>query len=89
MPLWLDLLRTPMAAPETASLRRLRLTWQGLCLSLAANVALLQPLEDVFGRAPVCLAAALMLATLCITILYLACKHRADCAFLDSPREDA
>lgn len=89
MPLWLDLLRTPMAAPETVALRRLRLTWQALCLTLAANVALLQPLEHVLGRAAACLAAALMIATLCVTILYLTRKHRADCAFLDSPGEDA
>ena len=44
MPLWLDMLRTPMAAPETRDLRRLRRIWQVLCLLLAASVAGLQPL---------------------------------------------
>ena len=38
MPLWLDLLCTPMAAPETRPLRRLRLAWQALCLTSAAVV---------------------------------------------------
>ena len=38
MPLWLDMLRTPMAAPETRDLRRLRRIWQVLCLLLAATV---------------------------------------------------
>ena len=45
MPLWLDLLRTPMAAPETRPLRRLRLAWQALCLTSAAVVGFFSTLR--------------------------------------------
>ena len=38
MPLWLDLLKTPMAAPETAELRGMRRTFQILCVASAVGV---------------------------------------------------
>lgn len=88
MPLWLDMLRTPMAAPETADLRRLRRTWQILCLLLGASVILLRPLLGLVGRAAPCAIAALLVAALLTTALYLARKHRADTAFLDAGGED-
>lgn len=88
MPLWLDMLRTPMAAPETADLRRLRRTWQILCLLLGASVLALQPLLRLLGRAAPCAIAALLVAALLTTALYLARKHRADTAFLDAAGED-
>ena len=72
MPLWLDMLRTPMAAPETAELRRLRRTWQILCLSLGASVLALQPLLNLLGRAAPCVIAALLVAALLTTALYIA-----------------
>src|SRR3546814_14217306 len=40
MPLWLDMLRTPMAAPETIRLRVMRLAWLSLCVALAGSVIL-------------------------------------------------
>ena len=82
MPLWLDLLRTPMAAPETASLRRLRLIWQMLCLSLAASILFLRPLRPAAGPAAPCGIAMLLVATLACTGVYLVRKHRADTAQL-------
>jgi hypothetical protein len=88
MPLWLDMLRTPMAAPETRGLRRLRLTWQMLCLSLGASVLGLEPLERWGGRAAPCAIAALLVATLLTTLLYLTRKHCADTAFLEPAGED-
>ena len=88
MPLWLDMLRTPMAAPETADLRRLRRTWQILCLLLGASVRALQPLLHLVGRAAPCAIAALLVAALLTTALYLARKHRADTAFLDAAGEN-
>src|SRR3546814_11714535 len=45
MPLWLDMLRTPMAAPETIRLRVIRLAWLSLCVSLAGLVILLDTSE--------------------------------------------
>src|SRR3546814_5729229 len=65
MPLWLDFLTTPMAAPETCGLRRLRYGWQALCLTLAASIVAQGELRELVGRlAPaatgVLLAAAVM-----------------------------
>lgn len=82
MPLWLDLLRTPMAAPETKRLRGLRLTWMALCAASASVVAFFKPLHHDLGRLAPVLAAPLLLATLLVTALYLTRKHRADEAFL-------
>lgn len=88
MPLWLDMLRTPMAAPETRELRRLRRTWQAMCLLLAASIVTLEPLMQVAGRAAPCAIAALLAATLLITAVYLARKGRADTAYLERAGED-
>lgn len=84
MPLWLDLLRTPMAAPETRSLRRLRHAWQALCLSSALVVGFLAPLRHALGRPAPIAAAALLCATLVLTWIYLSRKNRADAAYLDA-----
>jgi len=83
MPLWLDLLRTPMAAPETATLRRMRFIWQALCVSCALVVGLFSPLRHIVGRAAPIGAALLLCVTAGYTSLYLVRKHRADRAFLD------
>lgn len=83
MPLWLDLLRTPMAAPETPSLRRMRLTWQTLCLSSALVVGLFRPFHSVAGQLAPLTAAVLLIVTLGWTVLYLVRKHHADSVFLD------
>lgn len=83
MPLWIDLLLTPMAAPETPSLRRLRLTWQILCLSSALVVGLFTPFHHVVGRLAPLVAALLLFITVAWTVLYLVRKQRADIAILD------
>lgn len=82
MPLWLDLLRTPMAAPETPALRRMRLTWQALCLTCAAVVGLFAQVHAALGRAAPCAAAALLLGAVLYTWAYLGRKRAADDAFL-------
>jgi hypothetical protein len=84
MPLWLDLLRTPMAAPETRPLRLLRRAWQALCLTSAAVVGFFSTLRHAIGRPAPIVAGALLFATLCLTWVYLSRKHRADTAFLDA-----
>src|SRR3546814_5955598 len=60
MALWLDMLRTPMAAPETARLRTMRLSWLALCVTLAGAVTLLDQLRGRIGRAAPCLIAVLL-----------------------------
>lgn len=88
MPLWLDMLRTPMAAPETRTLRRIRLIWQALCVSLGASILGLHPLLRQFGRAASAAIAVLLVAVLATTALYLVRKHRADAAFLEAIGEE-
>ena len=87
MPPWLELLRTPMAAPESRSLRRMRYTWQGLCLSLALGVGLFTPFHRMAGQLAPILVAILLLATALYTWLYLARKQRIDKAFLERAGE--
>ena len=82
MPLWLDLLRTPMAAPETRALRRMRFVWQGLCIALALSAGLFSPLQDAFGPAAPCLVAILLVTTALYGALYLVRKPHADQAYL-------
>jgi len=83
MPLWLDMLRTPMAAPETTALRRMRLTWQLLCLALAISIIWHEQLRGAFGRAVPCATAALLVATGLWTLVYLMRKHRADTDYIE------
>lgn len=82
MPLWLDLLRTPMAAPETRSLRRMRLTWQGLCIGTAVAAGCFRPLHRLLGDRATLVVAVLLAAVIAYGALYFACKHRADNAYL-------
>lgn len=87
MPLWLDLLRTPMAAPESAGLRRMRLVWQRLCLSVALLVGFFARVHSALGRAAPCLAAGLLVAAALYTLLYVRRKNAADIAFLEGTGE--
>ncbi len=87
MPLWLDLLRTPMAAPETPALRRMRRTWQGLCLSVALVVAFFTQIHTAIGRGAPCFVAALLVGTCLYTWLYVRRKNAADSAFLERAGE--
>jgi len=84
---WLDMLRTPMAAPETSRLRTFRLVWLALCVTLAATVVLLDQLRGRIGQAAPCLIGLLLGATLVVTVLYLRAKQRADAAYLDQLAE--
>lgn len=83
MPLWLDLLKTPMAAPETRELRRLRLTWQTLCLASAAGAGCFGFFHRVAGRNATVIVVLLIAATAFYTALYLLKKGRADQSFLE------
>ncbi|MBB3588677.1 MULTISPECIES: hypothetical protein [Sphingomonadaceae] len=92
MPLWLDLLKTPMAAPETAELRGMRRTFQFLCVASAVGVLAISPLVKLFGRPASFVVAAVLATTALHTALYVFRKNRADNAYLDaatSPEEAA
>ena len=84
MPLWLDLLRTPMAAPETDDLRAMRRTFQFLCVASAFGVLAISPLVRLFGRPASFVVAALLITTALHTALYVFRKNRADNAYLDA-----
>ncbi|MBP2278469.1 hypothetical protein D9M73_72940 [compost metagenome] len=84
MPLWLDLLCTPMAAPETRTLRRMRYIWQAMCLTCAVAIGFFSSIRHAVGRAAPIGAAVLLIGTAAYTCLYLMRKQRADQAFFDS-----
>ncbi|WP_323810815.1 hypothetical protein [Sphingobium baderi] len=87
MPPWFDLLRTPMAAPETVRLRRLRVTWQLLCLLTALTVGFITPLRAAIGQAAPRLAAMLIACLLVQSRIYWAAKQRADSRADGSPEQ--
>ena len=82
MPMWLDMLRTPMAAPETERLRSMRRTWQLLCVLCAVGVVAISPLVALLGRAASFTVAALLVTTALYTALYVFRKNRADNGFI-------
>jgi len=84
MPLWLDLLRTPMAAPETRGLRRLRRCWQTLCLMSALGAGFAGPIHRAGGRPAAATLALLLIATVVCTAIYWIKKQRADQRFLEA-----
>ncbi|PKP99175.1 MAG: hypothetical protein CVT74_08635 [Alphaproteobacteria bacterium HGW-Alphaproteobacteria-13] len=74
-------LKTPMAAPETRSLRRMRRLWMALCWSLALAVLLLPVLKVLLGKWAA-LPALLLTATAVLHgFVYFRAKARADDAF--------
>ena len=84
MPLWFDLLRTPMAAPETRRLKAMRMTILSICAVLLVSIAALGPLRAAIGIA-VGGAIALMLAVLAVLVpIYVVTKNRADDRYLDA-----
>ncbi|MGF7151643.1 putative membrane protein [Sphingomonas zeicaulis] len=87
MPLWLDLMRTPMAAPETALLRRMRRIWQALCVSAGVSILALQPLKAALVRTAPALILVLIVACFVLGTVYFLIKQRADEAWLN--RDDA
>lgn len=83
MPLWLDMLMTPMAAPESRALRRMRRTWQLLCVATAIFVGFFARLKPILGQLAIPFAAGLLVAAVLYTGLYIGRKRRADEQFLN------
>ena len=82
MPLWLDMMKTPMAAPETDDLRAMRRTFQILCVVSALGVLAISLLVHLFGKPASFVVAALLATTALHTALYVFRKNRADDAWL-------
>lgn len=71
-------LKTPMAAPETRGLRRLRMCWMALCSLLALAVLLFPVLKAVMGSWAALPALLLAAATPLHGLVYFRAKARAD-----------
>jgi membrane associated rhomboid family serine protease len=80
---WLDFLRTPMAAPETKELRQLRMIVLSLAIALAVSVVMLGPLRWALGLGAGGAIAGLLLALAVLVPVYVVRKNRADGAYLD------
>ena len=74
-------LKTPMAAPETRTLRRMRRLWMALCWSLALAVLLLPALKTLLGPWAALPALLLTVAAMLHGFVYFRAKARADDAF--------
>lgn len=88
MPLWLDLLRTPMAAPETKALKRMRMTILSICAILLVSIAALAPLRAAVGIAAGGVVAALLAVLAVLVPIYVVTKNRADDRHLDTLCQD-
>ena len=82
--MWLDMLRTPMAAPETPGLKAMRLSilWSALALALA--VPAIRPQPALFGSGAGGMIAGLVLALVILVPLYVVRKNRADNTYFDA-----
>ena len=84
-PLWLELLLTPMAAPETRWLRAMRMTLLVGFVALALSVLNLSAIAQALGRAGTGMLAGLCVALAVLVAVYATAKIRADEAFLYAP----
>ena len=82
--MWLDILRTPMAAPETPALKAKRLAIMWSAIGLAIAICALQPLRAVLGAGAGGALAGLVLALAVLAPVYVIAKNRADNAYLDA-----
>ena len=82
--MWLDMLRTPMAAPETPALKAMRLAILWSAIGLAIAICALQPLRAVLGAGAGGALAGLVMALVVLVPVYVIAKNRADNAFLDA-----
>ena len=71
-------LKTPMAAPETLGLRRMRRLWMALCWSLALAVLLLPLRKVLLGPWAALPALLLAAAAMLHGFVYFRAKSRAD-----------
>jgi len=81
--MWLDMLRTPMAAPETRFLKTMRLTILAASALLVLTILALAPLRSAIGVGAGGIAAALLAMLVILVPVYAAAKNRADNAYLD------
>lgn len=79
----LQWLKTPMAAPETSSLRSMRLVILGSCSTLLLVLLFFGALLSEIGPAITGVAGGLLIALAVLVPIYTYAKNRADDAWLD------
>lgn len=78
----LDVLRTPMAAPETRGIKRMRMTILVLCSALVVSIAEIDPLRAVIGIGAGAVVGGLLIVLVVLVPVYFVAKTRADDAHL-------
>lgn len=81
-PLWLELMLTPMGAPETRWLRAMRMTLVAGLVLVAAGTLNLDVVVHVGGRIGTGLLAGLCLAMAMLALIYAGTKLRADARWI-------
>lgn len=82
--MWLDMLKTPMAAPETPALKVLRLSILVMAALLVATILALAPLRAAIGNGAGSIAGVLLASLALLVPVYVIRKNRADEAFVDA-----
>ena len=80
----LDILRTPMAAPETRALKVMRMTILAICGVLVVSLVAIDPLRATIGIGAGAVVAGLLLVLAALVPVYLVIKTRADDAHLSA-----
>lgn len=81
-----ELARTPMAAPETKQLRRLRYSWMTLCVLLAISVSQLSLIEQLVGKMGALVPLSLVVMVPLLGWRYFRLKRIADDRWLYEER---
>ena len=80
----LDWLKTPMAAPETRTLKVMRMAILVLSMMVVVSVASIDPLRAAIGIGAGAVVAGLLLILAALVPVYLLIKTRADDAHLSA-----
>ncbi len=80
----LDWLKTPMAAPETRTLKVMRMAILVLSMMVVVSVAAIDPLRAAIGISAGAVVAGLLLILAALVPVYLLIKTRADDAHLSA-----
>lgn len=83
--LW-ELAKTPMAAPESLSLKRMRIAWLCLCVMLALSIGQLAYLKSVMGPKAALIPLPLLLIVPILGWRYFHLKRIADDRWLFEER---
>lgn len=81
---FLDWLKTPMAAPETPTLKTIRMAILGISIAIVISIVAIDPLRAAIGIGAGAVVAGLLLVLAALVPVYLVMKTRADDAHLSA-----